>query len=66
MGVLLSAKGQRRELERQYSEDKGRTRRSKTKVENIGDVPEGVRERGGTAAQRCRGGWLARTRQRLG
>ena len=31
MGVLLSAKGQRRELERQYSEDKGRTRRSKTK-----------------------------------
>jgi hypothetical protein len=30
MGVLLSAKGQRRELERQYSEDKGRTRRSKT------------------------------------
>ncbi len=33
MGVLLSAKGQRRELERQYySEDKGRTRRSKTKV----------------------------------
>ena len=34
MGVLLSAKGQRRDLERQYSEDKGRTRRSKTKVKN--------------------------------
>lgn len=45
MGVLLSAKGQRRELERQYSEDKGRTRRSKTKVENPPPAEEPTREK---------------------